>query len=339
LLHIRLVSVLTVLDKLGYIPVPSKAEHIVSGSIKKCFESLFGQAATTIVLNNLSSLYGLSEKELTTNYDIFEKSLYKLSGYGAKIILAYIKEEILVKAVASSLDSEICEQDIVNPDIGVGHILKKISYSEAIKFVHRILAGMHIVFVYENEDHKDKVLSAFLDDSYRQNDNTNTVNSQKTSTIKALISNKQTRFSHINNILYYEDLLRTKKSEIIGKIWDWMNSFRHEINSGTLEKYNNNKEIITQDSIVSSSSPDTRIVIDDISWFLANNFRQEFASIEEIIKKYIDSSKSTSILCVYKILNISGSNEIDEDTIMRMVKPHSCVILADPPVIFETTKS
>jgi hypothetical protein len=125
-----LVSVLAVLDKLGYIPLPSKAERIFSESIKKCFERLFGQAATTIILNNLSSLYGLSEKELTTNYDIFAKSLYTLSGYGAKIILAYIKEEMLVKAVALSLVSEITEQDIVNPDIEVGHILKKIGYSE-----------------------------------------------------------------------------------------------------------------------------------------------------------------------------------------------------------------
>jgi hypothetical protein len=66
---------LTILDELGYIPVPSKAEYIVSDSIKKSFESLFGNEATVSILNHLTSLYGLSEKELTTNYDIFEKSL------------------------------------------------------------------------------------------------------------------------------------------------------------------------------------------------------------------------------------------------------------------------
>jgi hypothetical protein len=64
--------------------------------------------------------------------DIFAKSLYTLCGYGAKIILYYIKEQILVKAVALSLVSEISEQDIVNPDIG-GDILNKISYSEVIE--------------------------------------------------------------------------------------------------------------------------------------------------------------------------------------------------------------
>lgn len=83
---------LTILDELGYIPVPSKAEYIVSDSIKKSFESLFGQEATISILNHLTSLYGLSEKELTTNYDIFEKSLHIISNYAAKILLRYIKK-------------------------------------------------------------------------------------------------------------------------------------------------------------------------------------------------------------------------------------------------------
>ena len=337
-------SVLNVLDKLGYIPVPSKAEHIVSESIKKSFESLFGQATTAVLLNNLSSLYGLSEKELITNYDIFEKSLYKISSYGAKIILVYLKKEVLVKAIASSLASEITEKDIVNPDVGVGDILKKINYYEVIEFVRTILPGMHIIFVHENEDAKYKVLAAFLDESYHQN--TTTVNSPLTSTIKALISNKQTKFSHINNILYYEDLLRIKKSEIIREIWDWINSFKNESNSDVPKKYNNNsKEIITQDVIVSSSSysspPAIRIAIEDASWFLANNFRHEFLSVEEIIKKYISTFTSTSILCVYKISNIiSGYNDIDEEeTIMKIVESHSYVILENPLIIYRTTKS
>jgi hypothetical protein len=115
-----------VLFKLGYIPVPSKAEHIVSESIKESLESSFGQAASAVLLNNLSSIYGLSKNELTTNYDIFEKSLYKISGYGAKIILGYLKKEILIKALAASSDSEITEQDIVNSEVGIGDIIKKL---------------------------------------------------------------------------------------------------------------------------------------------------------------------------------------------------------------------
>ena len=336
-----MVSILTALDELGYVPVPSKTEYIVSESIKKSFVNLFGQAATTTVLNNLSSLYGLSENELTANYDIFEKSLYRLSSYGANIISGYIKKEILIKAIESSLDSEISEEDITNSFVGIRDIMKKISYSEVTKFIDKIVSGMHIVFVHQNEDAKNKLLSAFFNGSYRQN-NTNTIDSTVTSTIKALISNKQTRFSHISNILHYEDLVCIKESELTRKILDWITSFTDKSNLELPKKCNNNNnnEIIIQDSVAVRSFPPTiRIAIDDASWFLANNFRHELALIEEMVKKYTKSSSSTSVLCFYKVSNISGYNDIDKETIMRIIESHSYVILEDPLLIYSAIRS
>jgi hypothetical protein len=333
-------STLTVLDKLGYVPLLSKAECIFSDSVKKSFESLFGKDATPIILNNLSSLYGLSEKELTTNYDIFAKSLYKLSGYGAKIILAHIKQEMLIRAVTSSLASEITEKEIANPNIGVEYILKKISYSEVIEFVHRMLSGMHVIFVYENENAKHKILDAFLEGSYSgsNHSNTNTVSNSDgtmTSTVKALISNKKTEFSHINNILYYEDLTRIEKSEILNKILDWINSFKNKSNYEFPEK--RNKEDTTDKTII---SPEIRLAIEDMLCFLSNILGFEFASVEEMLKKHTNSSKPTSILCIYKMSKIFGSDDAstDEEMITRIVKSHSCLILEDPPIIYGATR-
>jgi hypothetical protein len=347
---IRLVSVLTVLDKLGYIPVPSKAEHIVSESIKESLESLFGQAASAVLLNNLSSIYGLSENELTTNYDIFEKSLYKISGYGAKIILGYLKKEILIKALAASSDSEITEQDIVNPEVGIGDIIKKISFDEITEFVYRIPSSMHIVLVYENEATKYKILDAFFDKAHNHShqDTTTTTTASNTITstmIPRLIRHKQTKCGYANDSLYYDDLLCIDKSQIVKKIWNWINSFDYRCTTDIVNKYDN-KEIIAQDKddiIVSPSpSPSTaiRIAIEDASWFLVNNFRHEFLSLEEIIKKNISNFKSTSILCVYKKTRISGHDVIDEEMIMTMVESHSYVILEEPPfIIYMATKS
>ena len=349
---IRLVSVLTVLDKLGYIPVPSKAEHIVSESIKESLESLFGQAASAVLLNNLSSIYGLSENELTTNYDIFEKSLYKISGYGAKIILGYLKKEILIKALAASSDSEITEQDIVNPEVGIGDIIKKISFDEITEFVYRIPSSMHIVLVYKNEATKYKILDAFFDKAHNHShqDTTTTTTTTASNTITStmiprLIRHKQTKCGYANDSLYYDDLLCIDKSQIVKKIWNWINSFDYRCTTDIVNKYDN-KEIIAQDKddiIVSPSpSPSTaiRIAIEDASWFLVNNFRHEFLSLEEIIKKNISNFKSTSILCVYKKTRISGHDVIDEEMIMTMVESHSYVILEEPPlIIYRATKS
>jgi hypothetical protein len=332
-----LVSVLTVLDKLGYVPLPSKAEHIVSESIKKSFESLFGQAATIVVLNNLSSLYGLSEKELTTNYDIFEKSLYKISSYGAKIILGYLKKEILIEAVESSFASEITEQDIVNPDVRIEDIIKKINYYEITEFVHRIPSSMHIVFVYKNEDTKYKVLDAFFCKSHTHQDTTAASNAETSTLIGRLICNKQTKCGYITDRLYYEDLSDIDKSQIAKEIWNWINSFNYRCNTSILNKCRNSEEIIAQDKDYIKTSA-IRIAIEDASWFLVNDFRHEFVSVEEIIKKHISNSKSTNTLCVYKNSSISVHNDIDEKMIMRIVESHSYVILEEPLIIYRATK-
>jgi hypothetical protein len=318
---------LALLDMLGFIPVFSKAEQIVSESIKRVFENLFGHDATLVLLHQLGSFYGLSEKELTTNYDIFEKSLCKISSYGAKIILRDIRKEMLIETIKSSLGSEVTEEDILDPDVGIADIIKKISYHEITKFVNEIPPGEHISFIYENEDTKDKVLSAFLSSETHQD-----VNNQITSR-RGLISNKQTKFNYVNNILYSEDLsLVIEESEIINRLWQWMNSFRN--NYSVRSKPGKNKEIngIKNKDIITSST--IRIAIEDAAWFLLNNFTHEFLLFEKIIRKYLDDDKHMSVLCTYKISNISDS----DDMITKIIESHEYVILENPPMIYKSTK-
>ena len=322
---------LTLLDKLGYIPVSSKAEHIISESIKKSLESLFGHAATVVLLHHLASFYGLSEKELTTNYDIFEKSLSKISAYGAKIILKDIRKEMLIETIKSSTGSEITEQDILNPDIGIREIINKIGYDEIAKFVHAMPPGEHINLVYKNEDTKDKVLSSFLSsESYHDE----IVNNRITS-IRGLITTKLTKFNYIKDILYYEDLsLAVEKSEIINKLWDWMIRLRSK-NYSTIFKEGRDKEIVSHEDKAIIASSDVRIAIEDDAWFLLNNFTYEILSFEKIIKKYLDEDKHISVLCTYKISDISGSSD---DMLMKIIETHHYVILENPLMIYKSTK-
>ena len=322
---------LTLLDKLGYIPVSSKAEHIISESIKKSLESLFGHAATVVLLHHLASFYGLSEKELTTNYDIFEKSLSKISAYGAKIILKDIRKEMLIETIKSSTGSEITEQDILNPDVGIREIINKIGYDEIAKFVHAMPPGEHINLVYKNEDTKDKVLSSFLSsESYHDE----IVNNRITS-IRGLITTKLTKFNYIKDILYYEDLsLAVEKSEIINKLWDWMIRLRSK-NYSTIFKEGRDKEIVRYEDKDIMASSCVRVAIEDAAWFLLNNFTFEFLSFEKIIKKYLDEDKHISVLCTYKISDISGSSD---DMLMKIIETHHYVILENPLMIYKSTK-
>jgi hypothetical protein len=321
---------LAMLDRLGFIPISSKDEQIISDSIKRAFENLFGHDATLVLLHQLASFYGLSEKELTTNYDIFEKSLSKISSYGAKIILRDIRKEMLIETIKLSLSSEITEEDILNPDVGIGDIIKKISYHEITRFVNEILPGEHISFIYENEDTKDKVLSGFLSSKTHQDE---IVNNQITSR-RGLISNKQTKYNYVNDILYCEDLSAVnEKSEIVNKLWQWMNWFRNK-NYSTSSKPGKDKEIsgIKNKDIITSST--IRIAIEDAAWFLLNNFTHEFLAFEKIIKKYIDDDKNMSVLCTYRISSIPDSDDI----ITKIIESHEYVILENPLIIYKSTK-
>jgi hypothetical protein len=319
------------LDKLGYIPVSSKAEHIISESIKKSLENLFGHAATVVLLHHLASFYGLSERELTTNYEIFEKSLSRISGYGAKTVLRDIRKEMLIETIKTSSGSEITEQDILNPDIGIRDIIKKIGYDEIAKFVHAMPPGEHINLVYKNEETKDKILSVFLSSESHHDE---IVNDRITSR-RGLITNKLTKFNYIYNILYYEDLsLAVERSEIINKLWDWMIWLRNT-NYSNIFKEGRDKEIVRYEDKDINASSYVRIAIEDAGWFLLNNFTYEFLSFEKIIKKYLDEDKDMSVLCTYKISDISGSSD---DMLTKIIETHHYVILENPLMIYKSTK-
>ena len=151
----------------------------------------------------------------------------------------------------------------------------------------------------------------------------------------AVISDVPKKFNQINNILYYEDLsLAIEKSEIINKLWDWMIRLRSK-NYSTIFKEGRDKEIVRYEDKDIMASSCVRVAIEDAAWFLLNNFTFEFLSFEKIIKKYLDEDKHISVLCTYKISDISGSSD---DMLMKIIETHHYVILENPLMIYKSTK-
>ena len=60
-----------------------------------------GESASKALLDHICSINELSEKELLTNYDLFEKSLYRVLRKGAEVILRDLKRELLVQAAGT----------------------------------------------------------------------------------------------------------------------------------------------------------------------------------------------------------------------------------------------
>ena len=293
-----------VLDELGYFPLSSKAEAILYDVAKKSIERL-GESASKALLDHICSINGLSEKELLTNYDLFEKSLYRVLRKGAEVILHYLKRELLVHAVL--IDPNITISDIRNPRLAVGDILKRIRVVEALEFVRKIPSHKHIAFLYRDENSKDDILAAFFDTK---------ITGKAT---KGLLSSNKPTNDELS-YMSYEELLQEppREYEVVAKrLDDWIAKLN---SSNKSQQQQNNTDIAT-----------LRIATEDAMWWVRNGFTGYYMGFEKSMGRYLQDR--VSVLCGYNISNVSNEN-IDSKNIKTMIAAHDHVILDESFVMF-----
>ena len=78
------------LDDLDYIPLDSISDDILYRSIKESLEQV-GKAYSKAVIDHICRINRLSEREILTNCDLFEDSMYRLFGHGAVSIINKVK--------------------------------------------------------------------------------------------------------------------------------------------------------------------------------------------------------------------------------------------------------
>lgn len=160
---------LNILDKLGYLPATYSVDKMIYSSIINSINEL-GKSCSKALLYNMCSLYGLSTRELLTNYDLFESSISKILGKTANSILINIKKEMLIHAVLNNYLPSITESDILNPSLTVNVIIELMRLDEVCKLVQNLrTASSHIIFFYKDIDIRHKILSAFFDSNKSAN--------------------------------------------------------------------------------------------------------------------------------------------------------------------------
>jgi len=287
----------------------SKTEQIIYDEAKKSVEQL-GESASKVLLDHICSINGLSEKELLTNYDLFEKLLHRVLKEGADIILQNIKRKLLVHAVL--IDPNITIRDIRDPRLTVDDILKRLRAVETLEFVRKIPSHEHIAFLYRDENSKDAMLAAFFD----------TKIIGKTS--MGLFSTKRpaNQLSHVNNIMLYQDLLQEPPQEyevVARKVADWTTKL-HSLN----KPHKNNTEC------------PTRIAGEDAMWWFRNGFASYILGIEKSMGRYLQ--ENMSVLCGYNISNGSSEN-IDNEDINSLIAAHSYVIIDEPFIVYTSANA
>ncbi len=247
-------NLLTILKNLNYSPINTNVEKIARDSTKNVLGDQFGHVIARELISTMSSEAGLSEDEFLSNSDLVKMALHRLMGEtGKNTILQSVKEEMLREVLS---------------DLTVNQLLKIIHEIQVIKFIHQVGAREHIIFLYKNQNSKDRILSEFFDP----------IHSGKTP--KGLLSHKPTQLKFVNNLLY-DELFHADKDVVMKRLSRWVSRL-----------HSSNK-----------SNMPTRIADEDVTWWIKNGFADEHLKLEEKLGRRSDDNML--ILCAYDISSMN----------------------------------
>ncbi len=291
------------------VPISSKADQILHDSTKRAIEKMLGEYHCKLLLYKLCSVDRLSEKELLTNYDLLKKSLYQILPTAAEIILRHVKYEMLRHAIF--LVSDLTVEDIQNPILSITDILNLIRKEELMNFVREIPSHEHIVFFYENEKIRDKILSTFF--------HTDTISNRESNPPKGLLSSKPSNYNSQydlngfgngnNNILYGESLDLQEQKSLKSSLYDWVQSI-----------HSSNK----------SQHTPTRIANQDATWWLRNGRANEYIGFQKSLGRHIQYN--VSAICSYDI------SKLNNEFLRTVVASHSYIMFDKPFMIYRNTR-
>ena len=204
---------LTALDDLDYIPLDSISEDILYRSVKESLEQV-GKAYSKAVIDHICRINRLSEREILTNCDLFEDSMYRLFGHGAVSIINKVKVLALRRSLIEH-KSNLTIPEIVDPALTINDVLNEIRRIEALDFVHKMASHNHIALLYSHRDSLIKILSEYF--------------SPKDAP-KALLSENPDNYSHLNltSSISYKDLFGPitgpLREDAVFKLQNWINS-------------------------------------------------------------------------------------------------------------------
>ena len=301
--HLRIPNLryLSILDELQYIPTVYLSDRALHDSIMHSLESI-GKSYSNALLHNMCSLYGLSENELLTNYDLFERSLYRILGNAGQPIIGSIKAEMLRYAIMNG--SEFTATQILDPKVTVSNVLKDIQDTETYEYVRKVPSCEHIAFLYTNEIAKNKILSEFFHPQTGEDNEAPPLGLISIKTPKKLSAD-------LYNISYDELLNETSMVRAKERLAAWID-YVHSFNK--------------------SQRFPTRIAEEDATLWLKNGFSTyEDLQLEQMFST-LTCDNNMSILCAFDISKIAES---DINSMMKsIISAHDCVILDDPPVVY-----
>ena len=156
-------KLINLIENSGYIYRNQKTDIVIRDIILNVLNRI-GKYYSKALIYQICSLYGLSQNELLSNYELFENSLTRILGKTGYPIILRIKKELLKYLIMNKF--EISTNDILDPSFNVPQIIDKLSESYNYQLISENLNNNkrnHMILLSSNDDkHIEKIITNLL---------------------------------------------------------------------------------------------------------------------------------------------------------------------------------
>jgi hypothetical protein len=152
-------KLINLIENSGYIYRNQKTDIVIRDIILNVLNRI-GKYYSKALIYQICSLYGLSQNELLSNYELFENSLTRVLGKTGYPIILRIKKELLKYLILNKF--EISTKDILDPSFNVPQIIDKLSESYNYQLISENLNNKrnHMILLSSNDDkHIEKIIT------------------------------------------------------------------------------------------------------------------------------------------------------------------------------------
>ena len=321
-------KLIKLIENSGYIYRNQKTDIVIRDIILNVLNRI-GKSYSKALIYQICNLYGLSQNELLSNYELFENSLKRVVGKTGYPIVLRIKKELLKYLILNKY--EISTQDILDPSFNVPQIIDKLSESYNYDLISENLHNNkrnHMILLSNNDDkHIEKII-------------TNLVQlSKNISDIKRVVIVLHDQFDEKKyfrsvpdiDIYYLNDMVSSSHSNSSSPSTSTDKFLKLDNNSNN-NSNNNNIDFINFEQFDNTNFQVFCFI--DIQILQQFNYYKILQILEDKFEKLYNLNKITQICCIYDVSNFY-TKEYEIKLLTDFINHHDVIIVDEPLLMYQ----
>ncbi len=303
-------KLINLIENSGYIYRNQKTDIVIRDIILNVLNRI-GKYYSKALIYQICSLYGLSQNELLSNYELFENSLTRVLGKTGYPIILRIKKELLKYLILNKF--EISTNDILDPSFNVPQIIDKLSESYNYQLISENLNNKrnHMILLSSNDDkHIKKIITNFVQISKSIKD------------IKRLVIVLHDQFDEKRYFKSVPDIDIYYMNDIFSSSSSFEEFFKHNNKTDPInfEQFNNTNIQV--------------FCFIDIQILRQFNNYKILKILEDKFEQLYNLNETIQICCIYDVSNFY-TKEYEIKLLRDFINHHDMVIVDEPLVMYQ----